>query len=117
MDTYNNNNLFKIINKEREINKQNTSTNKKLDTYHPIKKIPFNFYDYLSFIICKKRNKILIYEEFRRKVLSEEHIIQNYLDIYKLLNISESQNEDVIIKSKYRMSRVLSSVDKEFISK
>ena len=75
-----------------------------MNTYHPIEKIPFNFCDYLSFIICNRKNKILIYDEFRRKVLSEEHIIQNYMNMNKLMSISESKNEDAKMKGGYHIS-------------
>ena len=107
----NNKNLVKVINKEKEINKQNLAADKKKNTYQPIKKISFNFVGYLQFIICNQKNKILIYEKFRRKILCEEHIIQNYMNMYKLLNMSESQFEDTKGRSKYRMSRILSSLN------
>ena len=110
----NENNLVKIINKEKEIKKQNILSIKKTKTFHPIKKIPFNFFNYLSYIMCNKKNKILIYEEFRKKVLSEEYMIQNYLDVYGLKSICESQDEIIKIKGKYRMSRILSSAEKNF---
>ena len=108
----NNNNLFKIINQEKLIRKPSFSANKNMNTYQPIKKIAFNFLDYLEIIICNHRNQILIYEKFRRKVISEESIIQNYLDMYKLLNIADNQNDSFKMKSKYRMSRIISSVGK-----
>ena len=52
----------------------------------PIEKQNFTWFEYLWFFIhCKKNNKkMAYYENFRAKLISEENIIQNYLDIYKL---------------------------------
>ena len=88
----NNNNLVKVLNKENKI----LTPIKKIEEYQPIKKNSFNFFDYLLFVICKKRNQFLNYEKFRRKVLSEEYIIQNYFDVYKLLCMPGNQNEAII---------------------
>ena len=53
----------------------------------PLEKQNFNWFKYLGYLICCGRNdkKIAYYEDFRAKMISEENIIQNYLDIYKLL--------------------------------
>ena len=49
----------------------------------------FNCFSYFFYIcLCKKINSnIKYYEELRRLILSEECMIQNYLNIYKLLEI------------------------------
>ena len=49
----------------------------------------FNCFGYFFYIIfCKKINSnIKYYEELRRLIISEECMIQNYLNIYKLLEI------------------------------
>ena len=49
----------------------------------------FNCFSYLFYIcFCKKINSnIKYYEELRRLIISEECMIQNYLNIYKLLEI------------------------------
>jgi hypothetical protein len=54
----------------------------------PIKKQKFSWCNYILYIIYfKNKNfKIKFYEYFRAQILSEESIIQNNLDIYKLLN-------------------------------
>ena len=53
----------------------------------PIEKQNFNFCKYILFLIhfWNKDHKIFYYENFRAKIISEENIIQSYLDIYKLL--------------------------------
>ena len=49
----------------------------------------FNCFNYLFYIIfCKKiNNHIKFYEDLRRLIISEEIMFQNYLNIYKLLEI------------------------------
>ena len=52
-----------------------------------IKRKGFTFFDYIFFLICLKTGNptILYLEKFRTQIISEENIIQNHLDIYKLL--------------------------------
>jgi hypothetical protein len=51
----------------------------------PLEKQNFHWYKYLRYLICcKDDKKIRYYEDFRAKIISEENIIQSYLDIYKL---------------------------------
>jgi hypothetical protein len=51
----------------------------------PLEKQNFHWYKYLRYLICCKDDKIIrYYEDFRAKIISEENIIQSYLDIYKL---------------------------------
>jgi len=51
----------------------------------PLKKQSFNWCNYLGHLICCERTnkKIKFYKDFRAKLISEENIIQNYIDIYK----------------------------------
>ena len=50
----------------------------------PLEKQNFHWCKYLGYLICCGRNdkKITYYEDFRAKMISEENIIQNYLDIH-----------------------------------
>ena len=52
-----------------------------------------NFWSYLCYKISKgkKNNSFRIYESFRTKIISEEHLIRNYLNIYNLLKISKKK--------------------------
>lgn len=52
-----------------------------------IKRKTFTMFDYIFFLMCLKKGnpKILYLEKFRTQIISEENIIQNHLDIYKLL--------------------------------
>ena len=54
----------------------------------PLERHEFNWFKYIWFLISCRTNdkKIAYYEEFRAKLISEENIIQSYVDIYKLLN-------------------------------
>ena len=77
-----------------------------------IEKLKINWFIYFwnSLKCGKKDNKIDYYENFRAKLISEESIIQNYLDVYKLLalnNLShkgniEQKNESNNNKIKFR---------------
>ena len=70
--------------------KEENITQKKDDLESiPVEKQNFKCCDYLRYLICCKRNNknITYYEEFRAKIISEENIIQSYLDINKLLKV------------------------------
>ena len=56
----------------------------------PIKKQNFKWFKYIWYLICCRSNDKMIsyYESIRSSLISEENIIQNYLDIYKLLKIN-----------------------------
>ena len=40
-------------------------------------------------LCCKYNPKISFYEDLRTKLISEENIIQNYIDIYNLLEVNK----------------------------
>lgn len=68
--------------------KDETTTEKKEEIENrPLEKQNFNWCKFLGYLICCGRNdkKMSYYEDFRAKLISEENIIQNYLDTYKLL--------------------------------
>ena len=105
-----------ITNYEEDINVNNheKKLNKSYNKEDEIKKISEkdkqknnNFWNYLLFkIYCGKKNKnFKIYNDFRVKIISEEHLIRNHLNIYNLLRISEKK-----IKSKkinYRLKDLM----------
>ena len=53
----------------------------------PIEKQNFTWFNYFWYLLNLKKNnnRILYYETFRAQLISEENIIQTYLDVYKLL--------------------------------
>ena len=59
------------------------------EEYHPLTKQNFSWYNYFFYIItCKLKNpKIRYFEYFRKEVISEENLIKNYINIYKLLKV------------------------------
>ena len=65
--------------------KQNEISNK------PNEKQNFNWFSYIKYmVLCGKNNpKISFYEDFRTKLISKENIIQNYIDIYNLLDVNK----------------------------
>ena len=50
-----------------------------------------NFYNYLLYrITCGKKKQFFdTYQKFRVKIISEEHVIRNHLNIYNLLKVTE----------------------------
>ena len=68
-----------------------------------IQKQHFTWFRYMRYFICCGRNdkKIEYYETFRAKLISEENIIQNYLDIYKLLKVNNMQKKASILEQEY----------------
>jgi hypothetical protein len=82
-----NNNYNKEENKiEKE--KNNDDNKNKIENYKEK-----NFWNYFCYKISKgkKNNSFRIYESFRTKIISEEHLIRNYLNIYNLLKVSKKK--------------------------
>ena len=50
-----------------------------------------NFFDFLFYeVSCKtKKNYFKVYTDFRIKIISEEHLIRNHLNVYNLLRVTE----------------------------
>ena len=86
------NELFKTKEKRiLDLNKNDKPENiDDIDNNKPINKINYNCIKYLWYSIpCGKTDsKIDYYENFRAKLISEETIIQNYLDVYRLLKLN-----------------------------
>ena len=60
----------------------------------PIKKEKFSWFSYILYILLfkSKNSKIKYYESFRAQILSEENLMQNNFDIYKLLEYCNLKN-------------------------
>ena len=89
-DGYNINNKKKLNQKtynkksrQRKITDKNSESDENNDNDKE-----FKFCKYLGYMICcKRKNKTLnYYEHFRIKIISEENIINNYFDVYNLLD-------------------------------
>ena len=79
---------FKKVETKKSIDKTNI---KKTETINKlIKKQNFTLFDYVLYLINPKNKypKINFYKNFRTHIISEENLIQNYFDIYKLLKVS-----------------------------
>ena len=94
-----------IDNKNNNIysNQENTDGNK--DNKDDIKDIPlerqnFTWFKYIWFMICCGTNdkKISYYENVRTSLISEENIIQSYLDIYQLLKVNNIEKKSIFNK-------------------
>ena len=88
----NNNSINKSI--KESINALETKN--KEEKYKPITKQNFTWFNYLFYVItCKLKNpKINYYENFRTQIISEENMIQNHLNIFKLMKACNLENID-----------------------
>ena len=73
-------------------------------------KMEDNFLSYLIYKIPfnKKRYNFQIYENFRLKILSEEHIMRNHLNIYNLLKVTEKKR--ICIKANYELHTLINLI-------
>ena len=85
----NNFNKFENKNKEKKENIEKIKDKK----YNNNKNKILNFYNYVLFILScgKKKNSFEIYDIFRKKIISEEHLIKIHLNIYNLLRVNEKK--------------------------
>jgi hypothetical protein len=86
LERVNDGNYYQRRNDQRKHSTKRTLKDKKAENENkPLEKQNFNFCSYLGYLICceKTNKKITYYKEFRAKLISEENIIQNYIDIYK----------------------------------
>ena len=94
----------KDISKEKKIKRKETlrecSRNKNTKT----------FLDYFCyFISCSKRKQFFkVYQDFRIKIISEEHLIRNHLNIYNLLKITEKKRH--IRRNSYHLEDLINLV-------
>ena len=63
----------------------------------PSEKRTFNWLNYIGYLICflcdeKKDKNVYYYESFRAKIISEENLFQNYMDINRLKRLKKNYN-------------------------
>ncbi len=75
------------------------------------KKFEINFWIYLLHFINskKKKKKINFYEKFRIKLISEEHIIHNHLNVYQFMKMCEKHKIQQY-KVKYELSDIINYI-------
>lgn len=78
---------------KNDLNKENNDND--IDLNDILQRKKFSFFTYVKYLICCKKNnpKISYYEDFRNKIISEENLLQNYIDIYQLLKIYKDDKE------------------------
>ena len=89
--TFNNSEINKSLEKLNKLDNNSKLKLKEIITFKSKhKKL---FMNYLFFILtCKKNNRYFqIYENLRIKLLSEQHLIRNHLNIYTLLKVTKSK--------------------------
>ena len=95
-----------IINNNEITDNKNINKREKSKNDNKVK----NFLDFLCYkITCKKKSQnFKIYEKFRIKIISEEHIIKNHLNIYNLLKVTERKR--YVRKNSYRLKDVINLI-------
>ena len=94
--SYINNNLFASkdninIISEKLNSKGNNNQFRDVETHKKLELTNF-FYYLIFFITCRKKKQYFnFYREFRMKIISEEHLIRNHLNIYNLLKVTEKK--------------------------
>ena len=76
-------------------------TNKKENEENQtIAKQNFTYFEYIKYIICCKKNniKMLYYEDLRHNIISEENLLQYYIDIYQLLKVCKIDQNPSLVK-------------------
>jgi hypothetical protein len=70
------------------------------------------FFSYLFYkITCGKNNNYYkIYEHFRIKIISEEHLIKNHLNIYNLLKVTENKRKNTKKKYSYKLADLINLI-------
>jgi len=63
---------------------------------------------FFKFLCGKKENIFNIYNEFRIKMISEEHLIKNHLNIYNLLRVTEKKR--FLRRNSYQLEDVINLV-------
>ena len=99
-------NIYEGLDKDNRKNNNNNSFSKNGETEEskedndflkemPLEKKNFNWFKYIWFMICCGTNdkNIAFYENLRTNLISEENIIQCYLDIYQLLKVNNIQKK------------------------
>jgi hypothetical protein len=98
------NNILRInknineLNENKIIDSNNVETNNienidKQNKENKVKNKSFFYYFFYKISCGKHMNDLKIYENFRIKIISEEHLIRNHLNIYHLLKVSEKKGE------------------------
>ena len=102
----------KIMSVNEELKKENRLSSKEKKENNIIKKQKTknnekNFFSFLLFkITCgKKFSSFDIYRKFRMKIISEEHLIRNHLNVYNLLRITEKKRSSR--KNSYRLKNLI----------
>jgi len=87
-DYKNINNKYKKEENKIDKDKNNDNNNNKTENYKEK-----NFWSFFCYKISKgkKNNSFRIYDSFRTKIISEEHLIRNYLNIYNLLKVTKKK--------------------------
>ena len=82
---------------ENEKNSVTEKNNKENKEEMPIKNYNINWFKYIWYLICcrSKYKAISYFKNIRSSLISEENILQNYLDIYELLKISDIPKIDI----------------------
>ena len=100
----NNNFIIELGKKNNGLRKKGIFENTK-DIENNHKKI--NFWNYIVYkLYCgNKKNSYEVYDIFRKKIISEEHLINNHLNIYNLLKVNQKKKN--FRRNSYRLKDLM----------
>ena len=89
-----NNNFITNIEDNKENNDLNNKNNTKTDIRKEKEHLKdFSFWNYICYVVTlREKNRFFnIYRNFRIKIMSEEHLIRNHLNIFNLLKVMDKK--------------------------
>ena len=110
-----NNNFIKKIEENKEFNDTKIKNNNIIDKKITIRKEnenpkDFNFLNYICYAgtLRKKNRYFYVYENFRTKIMSEEHLIRNHLNIFNLLKVTDKKRH--LRRNSYHLKELLKTL-------
>ena len=111
------NNFITNIDENKENNelKNKNKNNDKKDTKITMRKEKehlkdFNFWNYICYAVTfRKKNRFFnVYENFRTKIMSKEHLIRNHLNIYNLLKFTDKKRH--LRRNSYHLKELIKTL-------
>ena len=92
------------------LNNKNNDNNKNAKT--KLKKSNSTFFRFLIYRFCNDKSNTYfdVYNNFRMKIISEEHLIRNHLNIYHLLKLKEKRGNRIKKKHSYKIDNLVNLV-------
>ena len=87
--TFNNDEINKSVEKLNKLDKNKKEKNKEIFAFKNERKKNFLSYIFFKLTFEKKNRYFKTYEKLRMRILSEQHLIRNHLNVYTLLKVTK----------------------------